>query len=251
MAAASAAAAPPSGVLRACCANCGSKDAQSRCKACSMVFYCSRDCQVADWRKRHKQQCGKLELPDEYPQHTLQELQTAFPAHTVIDGWDVTLASLPDWVSRLEADPSLLLVVIRRRSASHVTPSDRLFQVFASGPPNPDDPTALTSSLSVCSAILVFHKDDYYHMSKQPFDYLYRFLKRRIVDAQAPATECPICMEPMPAYHAHRVLCTTCGLEVCNMCVAGIMEKSAKMHFTCPGCRDETPIKLFAMQAAQ
>lgn len=201
-----------------------------------MVHYCGRDCQRAHWNK-HKHMCGQLGLPEEYPASTLDDLRKAFPQHNIIDGSDVTFASVVGWVATLEADPAKVLVVLRRRSASHVTPTDHLFQMMA--------PAALVSSMGCSSAILVFHKDDYYHMSKQPFDVLERFLRRRIVGEQPPAGDCPVCFEHMPALHAHRVECTNCGMRVCNVCVAGIIEKSGGERYTCPGCRDQPPIACY------
>ena len=46
-------------VLR--CANCGNaSDSKSRCGRCSKVYYCSKDCQSADWVARHKKACKVL-----------------------------------------------------------------------------------------------------------------------------------------------------------------------------------------------
>jgi hypothetical protein len=56
----------------------------------------------------------------EYPPETLQALTRAFPAHTILDGSNVTYASIPEWVQRLEANPSHLLVVLRRKSTSSI-----------------------------------------------------------------------------------------------------------------------------------
>jgi len=44
------------------CANCGKGEKQlgfslKRCAACK-VYYCSRDCQAADWKKNHKNTCA-------------------------------------------------------------------------------------------------------------------------------------------------------------------------------------------------
>lgn len=32
-----------------------------KCARCSRAFYCGRDCQLADWRARHKTQCGQTQ----------------------------------------------------------------------------------------------------------------------------------------------------------------------------------------------
>eukprot|EP01102_Stenamoeba_stenopodia_P020529 TRINITY_DN8041_c0_g1_i1.p1 TRINITY_DN8041_c0_g1~~TRINITY_DN8041_c0_g1_i1.p1 ORF type:complete len:386 (-),score=68.18 TRINITY_DN8041_c0_g1_i1:142-1299(-) len=46
------------------CANCQKEDDGSRthkkCSSCKAVYYCGRDCQVADWRRGHKTECKKL-----------------------------------------------------------------------------------------------------------------------------------------------------------------------------------------------
>ena len=80
----------------------------------------------------------------------------------------------------------------------------------------------------------------------QPFDVLARFLRRRIVEEQQPDGDCPVCMEAVPAWHAHRMECTDCGMRVCNKCVAGIMEQSAEKRYTCPGCRDQPDLVMYA-----
>ncbi len=41
------------------CANCLKSNQSLRCKACKIVWYCDRDCQVAHW-KRHKVDCKRL-----------------------------------------------------------------------------------------------------------------------------------------------------------------------------------------------
>lgn len=41
------------------CTLCGCK-ATARCGKCSLLWYCSRDCQKIDWRLGHRDQCGKL-----------------------------------------------------------------------------------------------------------------------------------------------------------------------------------------------
>ncbi len=40
---------------------CGKNDGHNQqCKQCKKVKYCSRECQVADWKTRHKQVCKTL-----------------------------------------------------------------------------------------------------------------------------------------------------------------------------------------------
>lgn len=46
---------------RACCW-CGRAKPTHRCKRCAVAMYCSRDCQVQDWRKRHKNECEMWDL---------------------------------------------------------------------------------------------------------------------------------------------------------------------------------------------
>ena len=36
--------------------------AKQKCSGCSSVFYCSRNCQVADWKKGHKNECKPYEV---------------------------------------------------------------------------------------------------------------------------------------------------------------------------------------------
>ena len=46
-----------------CCANCGKDESDGklqRCSQCKKTYYCSRKCQVKDWKKRHKKQCKNL-----------------------------------------------------------------------------------------------------------------------------------------------------------------------------------------------
>ena len=40
------------------CAHCQTGPVRQRCAACRAVFYCDRNCQVADW-KRHKKMCNE------------------------------------------------------------------------------------------------------------------------------------------------------------------------------------------------
>lgn len=42
------------------CDSCGSAGNLKKCKACKKAFYCSRDCQVADWKGGHKSLCKQL-----------------------------------------------------------------------------------------------------------------------------------------------------------------------------------------------
>ena len=42
------------------CANFETRVAEfKRCSSCHFAFYCSRECQKADWKLRHKAICGK------------------------------------------------------------------------------------------------------------------------------------------------------------------------------------------------
>lgn len=44
-----------------CCTTCGSKKgAQKFCSGCSTARYCSRECQLRDWRKHHKRVCWAI-----------------------------------------------------------------------------------------------------------------------------------------------------------------------------------------------
>ena len=45
-----------------CCANCWKKDSKKtgNCGRCKAVFYCNKDCQIADW-KHHKEDCSPTE----------------------------------------------------------------------------------------------------------------------------------------------------------------------------------------------
>lgn len=43
------------------CAVCG-QVAQSRCSRCKEAWYCSRKCQVTDWKRAHKEVCGKAQV---------------------------------------------------------------------------------------------------------------------------------------------------------------------------------------------
>ena len=43
----------------AACANCGEVNTKFLCSGCNLVRYCSKDCQVADWKKKHKKLCVK------------------------------------------------------------------------------------------------------------------------------------------------------------------------------------------------
>jgi len=181
----SAAAASPSHPVPPC-ASCNKPAAPSRCKRCRLASYCNSVCQRAHW-KQHKKLCKSSSVqPDEYPADTLDKLRKAFPEHTVIDASDVTMSSLLGRVPELQADPKKMLVALRRRSAAHAVPANALFQFYGLPVFSPDDPAAVVSHLSKSSAILVFHKDEYYHMCVRPLDVLVRFLRRRITDEQQP-----------------------------------------------------------------
>ncbi len=178
-------------------------------------------------------------VQEEYPDSTLDELRKAFPEHTVIDGAAVTVPSIPSWVEKLEKNPTHLLVVLRRRNTS----SDKLFRMFGVGPQT--DPTGVIGALGSTSAILVFHKDDYYHLAAEPIPVLVRFLRRRVEGEQNKDKDCAICFETMPTEYAHRIECTTCGFRVCNSCVVRIMDKAEDKRYECPQCRDKPEIKIY------
>lgn len=238
-AAAAAAGAPPS------CAYCGTASAPSRCGGCRLVSYCDKLCQIAHFRQSHKLECkSNQQLTYEYPASTLDDLRRAFPQHTIIDGSEVTLQSLYEWVPKLEANPMHLLVVLRRRSASCVTPSDKLFQLMAIGAN--DEPSGVATALSVAAAIVVFHKDDFYHLCVEPLPTLVRFLRRRVGEhADSVAKDCPVCSKTLPLQYTLRLECTTCGMRVCSQCVISIKEATKDHEFVCPGCGDKPAIKLY------
>jgi hypothetical protein len=240
-----AAAAPAAAAPSSSCAYCGNASAPSRCGGCRLVSYCDKLCQIAHFRQGHKLTCKtKEQLTYEYPASTLDDLRRAFPQHTIIDGSAVTLQSLPDWVDKLEANPMHLLVVLRRRSASCVTPSDKLFQLMGHGAS--DELSGVGSSLAVAAAILVFHKDDYYHLCVEPLPKLVRFLRRHVDEhAEGVASDCPVCFENLPLEYTHRMECTTCGMRVCGPCVVSIKERAKGHEYVCPGCRDKPAIKLY------
>lgn len=48
----------PIAVVYNACASCGRMNGLKKCASCHHTFYCSRDCQRADWKK-HKAQCKK------------------------------------------------------------------------------------------------------------------------------------------------------------------------------------------------
>jgi hypothetical protein len=52
------ASATPSIQLHACAACGDTSRAQSKCGACNTVVYCSRPCQLSDWRLKHKHECA-------------------------------------------------------------------------------------------------------------------------------------------------------------------------------------------------
>ena len=43
----------------AACANCGEVNTNFLCGGCKLVRYCSKGCQVADWKKNHKKLCAQ------------------------------------------------------------------------------------------------------------------------------------------------------------------------------------------------
>ena len=42
------------------CGHCNHAGCNSRCSKCKDVYYCDRKCQVADWKNKHKRECGKI-----------------------------------------------------------------------------------------------------------------------------------------------------------------------------------------------
>lgn len=44
------------------CKYCGGVDAKQRCAGCLSVFYCSKNCQVSDWKGGHKTECKPYEV---------------------------------------------------------------------------------------------------------------------------------------------------------------------------------------------
>lgn len=48
------------------CATCGKKGVSKYCASCRKLYYCSRSCQVKDWKQGHKAKCGKEEPDTEY-----------------------------------------------------------------------------------------------------------------------------------------------------------------------------------------
>jgi hypothetical protein len=60
------------------CARCGAQDRPlSQCTKCRQVKYCSKDCQVLDWKHGHKQACLS---PDD--RSTTETTTTTHPAGT-------------------------------------------------------------------------------------------------------------------------------------------------------------------------
>jgi hypothetical protein len=39
-------------------------EASQKCAGCNLVFYCSRDHQVSDWKKGHKKKCKCYDVRD-------------------------------------------------------------------------------------------------------------------------------------------------------------------------------------------
>jgi hypothetical protein len=206
---------------------------------------------VQHW-KQHKQLCGVSVLSDEYPAQTIADLQKAFPELHVIDGSHEKFSSIPAWVNKLEADPSQILVILRRRGAANVSHSEGVFRTFGLGVVDPVNQMSATSALSISSTMLVFHRDNYYHLAKHSFDVMCAFLRRRIQPlTDSMEKECQICFEKLPAEFIHRVACTTCTFSVCNNCVAAIVKTNGSQGYVCPGCRAEIPIGLYESKCAQ
>lgn len=42
-----------------CCVACGNPKDLKTCSACKQIWYCSRSCQLSDWRN-HKDECAEL-----------------------------------------------------------------------------------------------------------------------------------------------------------------------------------------------
>lgn len=47
------------------CKKCGKESAKNCCTGCKITFYCSKECQVADW-KTHKSQCRPYEVKNKF-----------------------------------------------------------------------------------------------------------------------------------------------------------------------------------------
>lgn len=48
------------------CAFCSASNATKHCGACRLTYYCSKDCQRADWKMAHKDGCKKDSAPEDY-----------------------------------------------------------------------------------------------------------------------------------------------------------------------------------------
>jgi hypothetical protein len=59
------------------CEWCGNKGATKRCGKCRKVCYCGRECQVMDWKVKHKALCGK-DIPSEDPYTLICKEMDAF-----------------------------------------------------------------------------------------------------------------------------------------------------------------------------
>ncbi len=65
------------------CEKCSRANPQFKCNKCDFIHYCSRDCQVADWR-RHRPKCSEIEqlskLADTFTYSALKNI--AFKAYS-------------------------------------------------------------------------------------------------------------------------------------------------------------------------
>lgn len=39
-------------------------EAKQKCSGCLLVFYCSKNCQISDWRSGHKNDCKPFEVDE-------------------------------------------------------------------------------------------------------------------------------------------------------------------------------------------
>lgn len=75
------------------CAQCSAEKPAFRCKGCSSVAFCSRDCQKANWLAGHKRECSKLRKQlqqqarlEAAVEAALADDRSAFPAESKAEG---------------------------------------------------------------------------------------------------------------------------------------------------------------------